>query len=64
MLALGYEAKGEYGMPFRRYHQKGGNQRTHHVHAFEVGSSEIERHLKFRDWMKNHPEDRAIGKIL
>ena len=58
MLALGYEAKGEYGMPFRRYFQKGGNQRTHHVHAFEVGSSEIERHLKFRDWMKNHPEDR------
>ena len=58
MLALGYEAKGEYGMPFRRYFQKGGNQRTHHVHAFEVGSPEIERHLKFREWMKNHPEDR------
>ncbi|KTD24971.1 glutamate rich protein GrpB [Legionella lansingensis] len=58
MLALGYEAKGEYGMPFRRYFQKGGNQRTHHVHVFEVGNPEIERHLKFRDWMRNHPEDR------
>ncbi|STX28499.1 glutamate rich protein GrpB [Legionella beliardensis] len=58
MLALGYEAKGEYGMPFRRYFQKGGNQRTYHVHAFEAGSPEIERHLKFRDWMRNHPEDR------
>lgn len=57
MLALGYEAKGEYGMTFRRYFQKGGNQRTHQVHAFEVGSPEIERHLKFRDWMRNHSED-------
>lgn len=28
MSALGYEAKGEYGMPFRRYFQKGGHQRT------------------------------------
>lgn len=58
MLALGYEAKGEYGMPFHRYFQKGGNQRTHQAHVFAVGSPEIERHLKFRDWMKNHPKDR------
>ena len=26
MQALGYEAKGEYGIPFRRYFQKQGNQ--------------------------------------
>ncbi|MGQ3887827.1 GNAT family N-acetyltransferase [Legionella sp. CNM-1927-20] len=58
MQALGYEAKGEYGIPFRRYFQKGGNQRTHHVHIFELGNSEIERHLKFRDWMRMHPEDK------
>ncbi|KTC72542.1 glutamate rich protein GrpB [Legionella birminghamensis] len=64
MLAIGYEAKGEYGMPFRRYFQKGGKQRTHHVHVFEVGSPEIERHLKFRDWMRDHSEDREAYALL
>ncbi|WBV72346.1 GrpB family protein [Legionella pneumophila] len=58
MRALGYETKGEYGIPFRRYFQKGGNQRTHQAHVFELGNPEIERHLKFRDWMRTHPEDR------
>jgi GrpB-like predicted nucleotidyltransferase (UPF0157 family) len=29
MEALGYEAKGEYGMPFRRYFQKKGIQCPH-----------------------------------
>ncbi|STX50953.1 glutamate rich protein GrpB [Legionella busanensis] len=60
MQTLGYEAKGEYGMPFRRYFQKGGNQRTHHVHVYELGNSEIERHLKFRDWMRTHSEDKEV----
>ncbi|HAT1867318.1 TPA: GNAT family N-acetyltransferase [Legionella pneumophila] len=64
MRALGYEAKGEYGMPFRRYFQKGGNQRTHQAHVFELGNPEIERHLKFRDWMRTHPEDRDAYACL
>lgn len=58
MQALGYEAKGEYGMLFRRYFQKGDSLRTHHAHIFEFGNPEIERHLKFGDWMRAHPEDR------
>ena len=58
MLSLGYVAKGEYGIPFRRYFQKGGHQRTHQVHVFEQGNPEIEHYLKFRDWMRTHPEDR------
>ncbi|WP_035892672.1 GNAT family N-acetyltransferase [Legionella oakridgensis] len=58
MQALGYEAKGEYGIPFRRYFQKGDNLRTHHAHIFELGNPEIERHLKFRNWMRAHPDDR------
>ncbi|AHE65852.1 hypothetical protein Loa_00263 [Legionella oakridgensis ATCC 33761 = DSM 21215] len=58
MQALGYEAKGEYGILFRRYFQKGDNLRTHHAHIFELGNPEIERHLKFRNWMRAHPDDR------
>lgn len=64
LKALGYEPQGEFGIPFRRYFQKGGDNRTHHVHIFEQGSPEIERHLKFRDWMRSHPEDAlAYGEL-
>jgi len=64
MEQLGYEAKGEYGMPFRRYFQKGGEKRTYNVHVYEEGNSEIERYLKFRDWMIAHPDDReAYGNL-
>ena len=58
MEALGYETKGEFGIPFRSYFTKGFRLRTHNVHIFEQGNLEIERHLKFRDWMRNNPVDR------
>ncbi len=35
MEGLGYQAKGEYGIVFRRFFQKGNNIRTHHVHVYE-----------------------------
>lgn len=64
MKSLGYEAKGEYGIPFRRYFQKGSERRTHNVHVFEKGNPEIDRHLKFRDWMRTHSSDRnAYGTL-
>ncbi len=55
--SLGYEAKGEYGIAFRRYFQKGKNARTHNVHVYQEGDPEINRYLKFRDWMRSHPDD-------
>lgn len=64
MFAIGYEAKGEYGIPFRRYFQKGDSKRTHNVHVFETWSPEIERHLKFRDWMRSHSKDRDAYALL
>lgn len=58
MTALGYEAMGEFGIPGRRYFRKHiESQRSHHVHIFTANSSEIERHLAFRDYMIAHPED-------
>lgn len=57
MEALGYEPRGENGLPGRRYFQKGGDNRTHHVHVFEVGNPEIERHLVFRDYLRAYPEE-------
>ncbi|GKV56131.1 hypothetical protein NCCP2222_20780 [Sporosarcina sp. NCCP-2222] len=56
MLELGYEAKGENGIVGRRYFQKGGDERTHHIHVYEEGSPEIGRHLAFRDYLREHPD--------
>ncbi len=55
---MGYEAKGEAGVLFRRYFSKGGDRRTHHLHVFEHGHPEIQRHLCFRDWLRDHPTDK------
>lgn len=59
MASLGYEVMGEFEIPGRRYFRKDNQEgvRTHHVHAFEVGSEQVERHLTFRDYMIAHPED-------
>ncbi|HEY0079896.1 MAG TPA: GrpB family protein [Pyrinomonadaceae bacterium] len=55
--SLGYEVKGEFGIPGRRYFRKDNREgiRTHQIHAFEAGSAEVERHLAFRDYMIAHP---------
>ena len=57
MENLGYEVKGEYGIAFRRYFQKGKDKRTHNVHVYEESDPEVSRYLKFRDWMRSHEED-------
>lgn len=66
MEQLGYEAMGEFGIPGRRYYRKDDTTgiRTHHVHAFQAGSPQIERHLAFRDYMIAHPgEAQAYGSL-
>lgn len=56
MQEIGYMPKGENGIPGRRYFQKGGDKRSHHVHIYRVGSFEIKRHLVFRDYLQRHPD--------
>lgn len=58
LVAQGWEAKGEFGLPGRRYFRKTDAQgrRTHHLHAFEAGSAEARRHLAFRDYLIAHPD--------
>ncbi|MEK5174273.1 GrpB family protein [Heyndrickxia sp. FSL W8-0496] len=56
MRSLGYVPKGENGIPERRYFQKGGDQRTHHVHIYEKDNKQIIRHLAFRDYLREHPD--------
>ncbi|MBY7144892.1 GrpB family protein [Virgibacillus sp. NKC19-3] len=56
MINIGYEPKGENGISDRRFFQKGGDDRTHHVHVYERGDPEIKRHLAFRDYLRKHPD--------
>jgi GrpB-like predicted nucleotidyltransferase (UPF0157 family) len=64
MQALGYEALGEFGIPGRRYFRKGGDDRTHQAHVFQVGDPGVERHLAFRDYLRAHPEVAAEYGVL
>jgi GrpB-like predicted nucleotidyltransferase (UPF0157 family) len=66
MEDLGYEAVGEFGISGRRYFRKSNylGVSTHHVHAFQGGSAEIERLVAFRDYMIAHPaEARAYSAL-
>jgi len=58
MVNLGYEPRGELGIPGRRYFSREEPEdiRTHHIHAFQSGNPGIERHLAFRDYMIANPE--------
>ena len=58
MEELGYEAMGEYGIPKRRFFRKGGNKRTHHIHIFQAGNEEIERHINFKKYLITNPDRR------
>jgi GrpB-like predicted nucleotidyltransferase (UPF0157 family) len=64
MESLGYEVRGENGIPGRRYYCKGGDQRTHHVHVFQEGSDEVIRLLVFRDYLMAHPAEAAAYSDL
>ena len=58
MVALGYEAMGEFGIPGRRYFRRSTAQgvKTHQVHVFAADTTKMNRHTAFRDFMRAHPE--------
>ena len=55
--ANGYCARGEQGVPGRRYFRKGPEtSHTHHVHVYQAGNPRIREHLAFRDYLATHGE--------
>jgi GrpB-like predicted nucleotidyltransferase (UPF0157 family) len=66
LVALRYEALGEFGIPGRRYFRKDtlDGARTHQLHAFAAGSPDIERHLNFRDYLRAFPAEAAAYATL
>jgi GrpB-like predicted nucleotidyltransferase (UPF0157 family) len=56
MIKLDYEPRGEQGLPGRRYFRRVKNGlHTHHIHVFQSGASDIERHIVFRDYLRAKP---------
>lgn len=57
--ALGYQWRGEFGMPGRRYcpmNDPATGKRAVQLHFWQDGDPEIARHLNFRDYLLAHPE--------
>jgi GrpB-like predicted nucleotidyltransferase (UPF0157 family) len=57
--ALGYEWRGEFGIPGRRFLTRMNNDRSKrlfNVHCFEASMPDVDRHLAFRDYMRAYPE--------
>lgn len=64
LIEIGYVSKGENGISQRRYFQKGKDNRTHHVHCYQLGNSNIDRHLAFRDYLRVHLDfAKAYGDL-
>jgi len=58
MAERGCVPQGEFGIRARRFFIKGSEgRRTHHVHVFQTGDAEVERHLAFRDYLRVHPKE-------
>ena len=57
--ALGYECRGENGIPGRLFFRKGliEFRRTHHLHLVEAGHEQWESLLAFRNHLRSHPEE-------
>ena len=65
--SLGYEYRGDAGIPGRYYFRK-GNPRSHHLHMVQHGTEFWQRHLLFRDLLRERPavaqEYAALKKEL
>jgi len=75
LAALGYRHEGERGIPGRESFAREGEDvpregdgvppegrarwPAHHLYACVAGAPALERHLRFRDWLRGHPDDAA-----
>lgn len=62
---MGYSARGENSIPGRRYFtREEGGRRTHHLHVYREGHPAVVRHLAFRDYLIEHPDEaKRYGEL-
>jgi GrpB-like predicted nucleotidyltransferase (UPF0157 family) len=56
---IGYDWWGEFGLSGRRYvtkNEPGTGRRLVQLHCYEIGTPDIDRHLAFRDYLRERPE--------
>ena len=51
-------------VPFPYFHRPEGWPHSHHVHVREAGCRDERRTIAFRDWLREHPDDRASYEEL
>jgi len=67
IVTLGYTYVPDYEdvMPYRRFFRKiRGGVDTNHIHMVEIGKSFWQRHLLFRDYLRQNPEVVAKYAML
>jgi len=58
LRGAGYEYKGELDIPGRHYFRKPvRGPRTHQIHMVELGCDFWQRHILFRDYLRDHPQE-------
>jgi GrpB-like predicted nucleotidyltransferase (UPF0157 family) len=60
---IGYRYRGANGIEGRHYFTK-GDPRTHHLHIYVEGHPAISRHVKFRDYLRSHPDEALAYREL
>ena len=59
LAKIGYQHEGDLGIPEREAFCYTGKDhlRKHHLYVCPASSSELHRHLTFRDYLRTHPQD-------
>ena len=64
LASVGYVFKPDDTMPGRRYFNKGPQSDHRHLHMVEVGGEMWQNQLRFRDYLRAHPETAAAYAAL
>ena len=57
LSALGYEHQGDLGIAGREAFESPGGSPNHHLYLCSVESQELRRHIVFRDYLRDHPDE-------